>query len=104
MNALSDTPARRSTEVDSGRRGALAITYTAVIAARAPHRLAMATGEMGPHPVDTSKKIASVAPSDAPAETPSVSGAASGFRKSACSTVPAVASAAPTTTPDSTRG
>jgi hypothetical protein len=48
--------------------------------------------------------ITSIAPSEAPAETPSVNGVASGFRSSAWKTTPAVASAAPTRAPDSTRG
>ncbi len=45
-----------------------------------------------------------MAPSAAPAETPSVKGVASGFRSSAWRTTPAEASAAPTTAPASTRG
>ena len=48
--------------------------------------------------------IASIAPSDAPAETPSVNGVASGLRSIAWKTTPAAASAAPTSAPASTRG
>ncbi len=40
-----------------------------------------------------------MAPSDAPAETPSVNGVASGLRSSACRTTPAAASVAPTSAP-----
>ena len=40
--------------------------------------------------------MASIAPSAAPAETPSVNGVASGLRSSACRTTPAAASVAPT--------
>ena len=47
---------------------------------------------------------ASIAPSDAPAETPSVNGVASGLRSSACRTTPAAASVAPTRPPARTRG
>jgi hypothetical protein len=50
------------------------------------------------------KVITRIAPSAAPAETPSVKGVASGFRRSACMTTPAEASVAPTTAPDRTRG
>ena len=45
-----------------------------------------------------------IAPSAAPADTPSVNGVASGLRSSACMTTPAAASVAPTTAPVSTRG
>jgi hypothetical protein len=48
--------------------------------------------------------ITSIAPSEAPADTPSVKGVASGLRSSAWSTTPADASAAPTSAPASTRG
>ena len=48
--------------------------------------------------------MASMAPSAAPAETPSVNGVASGLRSSACSTTPEAASAAPTRAAASTRG
>ncbi len=48
--------------------------------------------------------MASMAPSAAPAETPSVKGVASGLRSSACSTTPDDASAAPTSAAASTRG
>ena len=48
--------------------------------------------------------MASMAPSAAPAETPSVNGVASGLRSSACSTTPDAASAAPTRAAASTRG
>ena len=47
---------------------------------------------------------ASIAPSDAPAETPSVNGVASGLRSSAWRTTPAAASVAPTRPPARTRG
>ena len=48
--------------------------------------------------------IASIAPSAAPAETPSVNGVASGLRSSPWKTTPALASMAPTSAPASTRG
>ena len=48
--------------------------------------------------------IASIAPSAAPLETPSVSGVASGLRSSAWKTTPAAASAPPTSAAASTRG
>ena len=51
-----------------------------------------------------SNVIASIAPSAAPAETPSVNGVASGLRSSPWNTTPAVASAAPTSAPASVRG
>ena len=51
-----------------------------------------------------SNAIASIAPSAALAETPSVNGVASGLRSSACSTTPAAASVEPTSAPASTRG
>ena len=48
--------------------------------------------------------MASIAPSAAPAETPSVNGVASGLRSSAWKTTPDEASAAPTSAAASTRG
>ena len=45
-----------------------------------------------------------MAPSAAPADTPSVNGVASGLRSSACSTTPEAASVAPTRAAASTRG
>ena len=48
--------------------------------------------------------MASIAPSAAPAETPSVNGVASGLRSSACRTTPDAASAAPTSAAARTRG
>ena len=50
------------------------------------------------------KVIASIAPSAAPAETPSVNGVASGLRSSPWKTTPAVASVEPTSAPASVRG
>ena len=49
----------------------------------APARLASGTAENGPALSDAPKTIASMAPSDAPADTPSVNGVASGLRSSA---------------------
>ena len=48
--------------------------------------------------------MASMAPSAAPADTPSVNGVASGLRSSAWNTTPAAASAAPTMAAASVRG
>src|SRR5688572_12044524 len=67
-------------------------------------KLATGTGEIGPSANDAPKMIASIAPSDAPAETPSVNGVASGFRSSAWNTTPADASVAPTIAAAMTRG
>ena len=53
---------------------------------------------------ETGKVIASIAPSAAPAETPSVNGVASGLRSSAWKTTPDAASAAPTSAAASVRG
>src|SRR5262245_10826894 len=48
--------------------------------------------------------MTTTAPSVAPDETPSVSGDASGFRRNAWNTTPAIAKAAPTSTAARTRG
>jgi hypothetical protein len=45
-----------------------------------------------------------IAPSPAPAETPTMPGSASGLRNSPCMTAPDTASAAPTSMPRTTRG
>ena len=50
------------------------------------------------------KVIASIAPSAAPADTPSVNGVASGLRSSPWKTTPAVARVEPTSAPASVRG
>ncbi len=104
MKALSATPASSSTEVDIARRVELASRYTTVMADSAPASEASGTGASGPIRMSAPNVMARMAPSAAPAETPSVSGAASGFRKSACSTAPAVARVAPTRAPAITRG
>ena len=48
----------------------------------APAKLASGTAVNGPTATDTPKMITSIAPSEAPAETPSVNGVASGLRSS----------------------
>src|SRR5688572_5735634 len=77
-NELSVTPASSSTDVDIARRYGVASQYTMADARAAPARLASGTGENGPTAAAAPKMIASMAPSDAPAETPSVNGVASG--------------------------
>ena len=61
-----------------------------------PAKLATGTAEMPTPPSDQLNVIASIAPSAAPAETPSVNGVASGLRSSPWNTTPAAASSAPT--------
>ena len=67
----------------------------------APSRLAEATP---PTAQPAPNVIASIAPSDAPAETPSVYGVASGLRSSPWNTTPAAASVPPTSAAASARG
>ena len=50
------------------------------VAADAPAKLAAGTGAIGPRVIELPKMITSIAPSDAPAETPRVNGVASGLR------------------------
>lgn len=76
--------------------------YTATSAARAPQNAA--TGrENIPNRV-TWKTRTSTAPTDAPDETPSSIGSASGLRTRACSAMPDTDRPAPTTPASSTRG
>ena len=70
----------------------------------APARLAAGTGDRMPTDTAPPKMITTIAPSDAPADTPRVKGVASGLRSSAWKTTPATASAAPTSAPATTRG
>ena len=73
-------------------------------AAIEPAKLASGTEIRAPMPSVAPKVMAIIAPSEAPAETPSVNGVASGFRSSAWNTTPAPASVAPTIAAASTRG
>ena len=57
-----------------------------------------------PHCDAPPSRIASAAPKAAPEEMPSVKGEANGFRSTACTSVPLMASPAPTSAPMSTRG
>ena len=70
-------------------------------ARNAPARLAEATPPMT-HPAPN--VIATIAPSDAPAETPRVYGVASAFRSRPWNTTPAAASVPPTSAAASARG
>ncbi len=79
-NELSVTPARRSTDVEIACPCLVASQYTTPVAAAAPARLAAGTVENGPSVSTPPKMIMSIAPSDAPADTPSVKGVASGLR------------------------
>ena len=69
-----------------------------------PAKLASGTADRPSSEKSRLNVIAIIAPSDAPAETPSVSGEASGFRSSAWNTTPDSASALPTSAAASTRG
>jgi hypothetical protein len=57
-----------------------------------PAKLATETAADAESPTSRLNEMASIAPSAAPADTPSVKGVASGLRSSACSTTPAAAS------------
>ncbi len=81
-----------------------ASAYTIATAPSAPAKLASGTALTPATASGVPKVIASIAPSAAPADTPSVNGVASGLRSSACSTTPAAASVAPTSAPASVRG
>ena len=69
-----------------------------------PAKLAIGTVETPSAPMSRPAAITSIAPSAAPADTPSVKGVARGLRSSACSTTPGAASVAPTMAAASTRG
>ena len=69
-----------------------------------PAKLAAGTAGMPAHANVQPNVIASIAPSAAPADTPSVNGVASGLRSSPWKTTPADASIAPTSAPASVRG
>src|SRR5262245_58550037 len=97
-------PASRSTDVDIACPWRVASQYTTAVAAAAPAKLAAETVENGPIVKVPPNTITTIAPSDAPADTPSVNGVASGFRSKAWKTTPAAARAAPTSAPAITRG
>ena len=82
-NELSVTPASRSTDVEIAWPCLVASQYTTAVAAAAPTRLAAGTVDNGPNASVPPKMITSMAPSEAPADTPSVNGVASGFRNMA---------------------
>src|SRR5438552_6702085 len=69
-----------------------------------PAKLANGTAEIDRKVKSAPSAIANVAPSAAPADTPSVSGDASGFLRSAWNTTPAEARPPPTSAAASTRG
>src|SRR5512143_191412 len=102
QKALVTTPARRNM-YGCRRPCTLPTRYTISIASRPPLKAPIGTSTAGSAPLPPSISIAA-APTAAPAETPSMWGSASGLRNSACSTVPAVAKAAPTTIASSARG
>jgi hypothetical protein len=79
-NELSVTPASSSTDVDIACPCLVASQYTTAVAAAAPARLAMGTVESGPSVSAPPRTITSMAPRDAPADTPRVKGVASGLR------------------------
>ena len=73
-------------------------------AASEPMKLAAGAAGMPAHANDQLNVMASIAPSAAPADTPSVNGVASGLRSSPWNTTPAHASIDPTSAPASVRG
>ena len=73
-------------------------------AASEPMKLAAGAAGMPAQANDQPNVMASIAPSAAPAETPSVNGVASGLRSSPWNTTPAEASIDPTSAPASVRG
>ncbi len=79
-----------------------AVAYTSTSAPRAPTKAAT-DREAGPKRVNPNT-MTETAPSDAPEETPSRYGSASGLRTRACRAVPITARPAPVTAPSSTRG
>lgn len=79
-----------------------AVAYTSTSAPRAP-RKAATDREAGPKRANPNT-ITETAPSEAPEETPSRYGSASGLRTRACRAVPITARPAPVTAPSSTRG
>ena len=79
-----------------------AVAYTSRSAPRAPPKAAIGR-EAAPKRVNPNTST-ETAPSDAPEETPSRYGSASGLRTSACRAVPITARPAPVTAPSSTRG
>ena len=82
-NAVMVTPARSSTVVESPRRRAVASAYTMPSAPSPPARLASGIDDSPPNVKSRWNVMAATAPNAAPLETPSVSGLASGFLKSA---------------------
>ena len=82
-SACSVTPPSSSTIVDVPRRLAADSPYTISRAPSDPTKVANGTAEMPSSETSRSNVIAIIAPSDAPAETPSVSGDANGLRSSA---------------------
>ena len=79
-NEFSVTPASSSTVVDIARFCIVASRYMMAAAIPAPARLASGTAGIAPALMVAPKTMASIAPSDAPAETPSVYGVASASR------------------------
>ena len=89
-------PARRSTVLDVPCRRAVDSTYTMASAPSDPAKLDSGTTEMPRSVKSMWNVMASMVPSVAPAETPSVSGDASGFLSSAWKTAPESARPLPT--------
>src|SRR5262245_35854031 len=94
--AVSATPASSSTVVDVPRRRATDSAYTIASAPADPAKLPTGIDETPSVVRSRCSVMTRSAPSVAPADTPNVSGDASGLRSSAWNTTPATANAPPT--------
>src|SRR5438067_3888298 len=97
------TPARINDAVDRARSPVAPTVYVTSTAPKAPTKAASGTG-LNAEAAESPDTMAIVAPSPAPAATPSSYGAANGLRKTPWYDAPAMASMAPTKRPSTTRG
>ena len=102
-NRAESTTPHRISWVGANCRPVRETRNTAAIAPRAPRTLPTESAHT-PSEANAPNSSTAVAPTLAPEDTPSRNGSARALRTSACTTVPAVVRAAPTTAASSTRG
>ena len=102
-NSAESTTPHRISWVGASWRPVRETRNTAAMAPSAPSTLPTESAQI-PSEANAPNSSTAVAPTLAPEDTPSRNGSARALRTRACTTVPAVVSAAPTTAASSTRG